>query len=313
MLKKPRTPAPAPTKPRKPAPLSILHAIDRQRPIYNILTRLDNVTKVGGQYSARCPAHCDRRNSLSISETRDGIVLIHCHAYCRFENIVTCLGVGAYELFPNNPQPNIILEKPSEPTPEATARWAQLAGTYSSWLTAERLTHLARTLCVSESSLLELGLGWSEHDGAWTFPERNAIGDVIGIMRRYPNGEKKVMAGGHRGLYFAHDWRDRTGPVYVPEGASDVAALINIGLNAVGRPSCAGGFDLLAELLVGTDFEVLILGENDLKVDGHWPGRDGACRLAAKLVGAGINAKWTLPPNGFKDVRDFLNSTEEGT
>ena len=36
----------------------------------------------GSYGTARCPAHDDRRPSLSVSDGLDGRVLVHCHAGC---------------------------------------------------------------------------------------------------------------------------------------------------------------------------------------------------------------------------------------
>lgn len=48
----------------------------------DILSRLEGVQGRNGQYSAKCPAHDDRRNSLSVSAGEDGKILLHCHAGC---------------------------------------------------------------------------------------------------------------------------------------------------------------------------------------------------------------------------------------
>lgn len=46
-----------------------------------------------GRYgSARCPAHDDKRPSLSIAEGDDGRLLCHCHAGCEFASIMAGLG-----------------------------------------------------------------------------------------------------------------------------------------------------------------------------------------------------------------------------
>ena len=77
---------------------------------------------------------------------------------------------------------------------------------------------------------------------------------------------------------------------------------------AVGRPSCTGGVELLAELLNGVDHDIIVVGENDAKPDGRWPGRNGAKEVAQKLADLlDRKVQWTLPPGGFKDVRDYLN------
>jgi hypothetical protein len=115
------------------------------------------------------------------------------------------------------------------------------------------------------------------------------------------------MKGGKRGLYLPDGWEEGEGPLYVPEGASDVAALLDHGLRAVGRPSCTGGEQHLRALLAGKDIDVVILGENDRKEDGRWPGRDGAEAVARGLANAlGRRVHWALPPRGHKDVRAYV-------
>lgn len=53
----------------------------------DVLSKLRGVRKSGGGWSALCPAHDDRKNSLSISMGDGGKVLIHCHAGCPYERI----------------------------------------------------------------------------------------------------------------------------------------------------------------------------------------------------------------------------------
>lgn len=56
-----------------------------------------------GQWSARCPAHDDRRSSLSVSIGEGGRVLLNCHAGCPAEKIVTALGLSMKDLFVDKP------------------------------------------------------------------------------------------------------------------------------------------------------------------------------------------------------------------
>ena len=70
--------------------------------LQNILPRLQKVKQVGPhQYQACCPAHDDKQPSLSIKETDDGKVLLHCHKGCAVEQIVGRLGLPMSELFPD--------------------------------------------------------------------------------------------------------------------------------------------------------------------------------------------------------------------
>lgn len=66
----------------------------------NILGTLKNVTRSGSGFTARCPAHDDHRNSLSIGKGRDGRVLLFCHAGCEVGNILRALDIKMGDLFP---------------------------------------------------------------------------------------------------------------------------------------------------------------------------------------------------------------------
>lgn len=68
-------------------------------PVIHVLSCLQNVAEIPAGWTARCPAHADRVNSLSISEGEDGRALIHCHAGCTFEDVVTALGITVRSLF----------------------------------------------------------------------------------------------------------------------------------------------------------------------------------------------------------------------
>ena len=70
-------------------------------PIDIILAKLEGVRqRRQGQNSARCPAHADRGPSLSVRETPDGSVLLHCFAGCNVAAIVGAVGLGLADLFP---------------------------------------------------------------------------------------------------------------------------------------------------------------------------------------------------------------------
>ena len=53
-----------------------------------------------GQWLARCPAHDDRKPSLSVRETSDKAVLLHCFAGCTVHDITAVLGLNMADLFP---------------------------------------------------------------------------------------------------------------------------------------------------------------------------------------------------------------------
>jgi len=51
----------------------------KPKPVDRVLERLENVRKNSAGWTARCPAHGDNVNSLSVGEGADGRVLLYCH------------------------------------------------------------------------------------------------------------------------------------------------------------------------------------------------------------------------------------------
>ena len=67
----------------KPAPQSVIHAAE--------LARALRGKRAGRGWQAACPAHDDSDPSLSISVSRDGKTLIHCHAGCSQQDVIDAL------------------------------------------------------------------------------------------------------------------------------------------------------------------------------------------------------------------------------
>lgn len=67
-----------------------------------LLAQLEGVKRTGeGRWLARCPAHDDKRPSLSVRETADGVVLLRCwSAGCSAAEIVGAAGLDMTALFP---------------------------------------------------------------------------------------------------------------------------------------------------------------------------------------------------------------------
>lgn len=69
--------------------------------IDNLFSRLDKVKRTGnGTYQACCPAHADKSPSLTIRETDDGTILLHCFAGCSAYEVVSAVGMELSDLFP---------------------------------------------------------------------------------------------------------------------------------------------------------------------------------------------------------------------
>jgi len=188
-----------------------------------------------------------------------------------------------------------------------TPAWdlANVARRYEAAVSDEILCRLANQLGVSRQSLREVSVGFDFERNVYTFPECDAYLEVIGIATRSSRGKKRCITGSKRGLTMPSLFDPAAGVVFVVEGPSDVAAMTTLGLSAVGRPSNMGGVEHLEELLPNAD--VLLIGENDQKPDGTWPGRDGALHVAERLASTWDKpVRWTLPPDGSKDVRQWL-------
>lgn len=69
-------------------------------PMERILSKLPDAKRAGKGWSARCPAHEDRRASLSVSEGDNGGVVLHCHAGCEPAAVVGALGLSLADLMP---------------------------------------------------------------------------------------------------------------------------------------------------------------------------------------------------------------------
>lgn len=72
----------------------------------HVFTRLQTLTGSGGEtgWEAKCPAHDDNKPSLTLLVTKDGKLLVNCHApsNCSARAIMKGLGLTLSDLFPDN-------------------------------------------------------------------------------------------------------------------------------------------------------------------------------------------------------------------
>lgn len=183
----------------------------------------------------------------------------------------------------------------------------------------ERRAALAAQLQLPPSSLDAMPIGWwpdrrwwnpetrqyEGEPGCWTFAEYDAQDRIIGIGLRWPTGTKGQLAGGRRGLSLTTDWSELPDPIILVEGPSDVLAGRYVGLNVIGRPNNSGGAESLIHVCCNR--KVIVLGENDRKPDGRWPGKEGAEAIARKLETAwGRPVPVAFPSTGVKDLRAWV-------
>src|SRR5439155_7305110 len=66
----------------------------------DLLARFPDAKRAGKGWSAKCPAHDDRRASLSIGTGADGRWLLKCHAGCALEAILAAAHLAKRDLLP---------------------------------------------------------------------------------------------------------------------------------------------------------------------------------------------------------------------
>jgi hypothetical protein len=241
-----------------------------------------------------------------------------------------------HQLNDDSQHPIASLER-AKPKPNDTALHVELEPVAKRALgDALHTEKLAGLLGVTQKSLELLEVGWDNVQGSWcwTWPERNALGQIVGITLRYPNDKKRMVKGSRRGLYYEPRWCAGRGPLYIVEGGSDTAAMLSMGLRAVGRPQAMPGRQAmrdLATLLPTSRGPIVVLGERDRKrhqdlppatqachrpscrgCELCWPGRHGAIETARKLRSRLHRRKvmWRLPPDDAKDARAWLRAQD---
>jgi putative DNA primase/helicase len=223
-------------------------------PTTGLLARLKGAVRSGDGWTACCPAHDDRRNSLSVHH-RHGRWLLKCHAGCGWQAIVDALGAEAADLFddgkrgagsarPSNnratAQPATALSGTSGPprSPEelASAQSGPTGLTLYGYATAKRLPiHFVKSCGLSEFTfghkpavrIPYFGMGGEE------FAVRFRIARD-GDRFRWKSGTKPCLYGLHR-LHEARKARQ----VVLVEGESDCHTLWFHEIPALGIPGAS--------------------------------------------------------------------------
>ena len=268
-----------------------------------ILDRLDALRRHGSDCIARCPAHDDRNPSLSIKQGEDGRVLVYCHAGCSVESICAALGIAKRDLFADAQHPGrgplrARRRVRAIPTSNPSRDMAQIAGRFQAALDPRRLRAVSNRLAVSEPSLRRLGIG--QAGSAVSFPVHDSDGSVCGIQLRYPDDTKRFLKESRQGLFLPSGLR-ADGQLLVCEGASDTAAILDLGFDAIGRPSCSGGAKLVAAFVQSALPKQIVI-----VADADGPGRRGAIHLAVQLRVLCPSVCVIEPGNGARDARVWV-------
>lgn len=84
--------------------------------IEDFLSRLEGVSGGNGQYKAKCPAHDDKKASLSVGKGRDNKIVMKCHAGCNTVDVLAAMGLTEADLFDNS-------QKLTQERPKVVARY----------------------------------------------------------------------------------------------------------------------------------------------------------------------------------------------
>lgn len=176
--------------------------------------------------------------------------------------------------------------------------WGNLQSGYRDAVHSGELELLSSVLHLSAKSLQRLRIGWSGQHRAWSFPMRAADGTIVGFRLRTPKGKKLAVRGGKEGL-FIPDPLDGS-ILLIAEGPTDTAALLDLGFDAIGRPSCRGAVKHIIRYVRRIrPSSVVVASDNDE------PGIAGAEALVRKLCLYVRDLRLIQPPLGIKDIRQW--------
>ena len=235
-----------------------------------------------------------KKNPCPICHRSDWCCIGKVYVNCmRVESDLVCKNGGwLHKIGDDLPKPVLHYRPEPRPVINAAAMWQ----VWRLETTPTRLEWLSENLGVSVNALNLLGCAWAMQHQAYAFPMRTGSGVVVGIRLRSTAGDQWAVAGSRAGLFIPDfaDFADLS-TLYVTEGASDCAAMLDFGFPAIGRQSCIGQESWVAIcVLRNRSSRVVIVADADD------PGQRGAVRLQASLPVRSVI--WTPPT---KDVREF--------
>lgn len=282
--------------------------------IQDFVSRLSNVKGGPSQFTAKCPAHPDRHNSLSVGLGEDGRILLKCHAGCDTLDILRVLNVSLSDLFTNKDglvekrAPRAQVDK-VKPLPEnANSAPARLQEGPHGEVNLQKCKMRDKQYQYEDAAgfiLFEV-VRIQYEDGSKTFRQRHK--DSEGKWLYTMKGVEPV-------LYHLPQVRRQAAAgldIYLCEGEKDTDRLVGLGLCATTAPMGAGKWKpQYTESLAGAR-RVYILPDNDKAGRGH------ALLVSRELTAAGIenrivDLKGLYPPLPRKgDVYDVLEALGDG-
>lgn len=182
-----------------------------------------------------------------------------------------------------------------EETPKVEIDATKLMAEFAQDTVASHLESFSESLGVSSAAIRSIGCQRAKRYSSWAFPMFDAAGEIIGIRLRRDDGTKFAVTGSRQGLFMSDKSPSKT--AYIVEGASDLSALISMGLWGIGRPSCLGCISTITATLSRLNVRrVVIIADNDD------PGINGSAALVKELD---IPSVVFIPPA--KDLRQAFS------
>lgn len=219
--------------------------------IFDILARLKNVKGPdgSGNYLACCPAHDDKKQSLSVKQGDKGVVL-KCYAGCGVRDICARLGIEMKDLF----------DKPKE-QPAAPKQQRRIVKTYPYVDKDGKL--LFEVVRYEPKSFVQRRPD-PEHPGKWIWQ-----GSDVQVLYRLPEVYKAIEAGEY---------------VCIAEGEKDAETLVRLGYCGTTNAKGANKWrEVHTEELQGA--KVLLFADNDGAGIKHIKAVGAALAKVAKSVG----------------------------
>lgn len=164
---------------------------------------------------------------------------------------------------------------------------------------------LGKQLGLSFNSLHRLMVGWLPVYSAWTFPMWDGNDRMIGIRLRGLNGNKWCVPGSNNGIFWPTEVsRVSDSDLMICEGPTDCGALLDLGFDAIGRPSALAGVEYLQAFVQGARRKVVIVIDANSKHKVELP---GAVKLAKAIRPLTTSVSILRTPGGYKDIRAWYN------
>lgn len=193
-------------------------------------------------------------------------------------------------------------KKKDNPEDRRTSDWgnrqAEFVGCYS------RKPHLATSLSavlgVTTKTIERFGVGWYDDWGVYTMPMWSPDCVIAGFQTRAPDGNKRAITGSKMGLFLDPAMSKPDKILFIGEGFSDTATLLDWDLPAIGRPGCMASLPQAVEFCKGMDVCII--------ADVGVPGQRGAWKLADAMMFKAKLIRVLTPPKEYDDLRGWRTS-----